>query len=72
MKKLILTILILSFAQVSFGASCRKQIKQSRYKISQAQSSINKAVDYYDRHENYIDKAKLALEHIYKKYSRCE
>ena len=56
-----MTILIFSFAQASFGASCRKQVKQSRYKVSQAENSINKAVDYYDRHKNYIDNARFEM-----------
>lgn len=61
MKNLLLVILIFSFAQSAFSASCRKKIKRSKNIISQAESAVDKSVDYYDRHEKYINRAKFDM-----------
>lgn len=66
MKKLILLFILAFTFQSAFAASCRKQFKQDRQKYEQALYSIDKAVDYYDRHEQNIDRAnyKMAQKYI--------
>lgn len=61
MKKLLIIIVLSLGLQSAFAASCRKQLKQDRYKFDRAQVSIDKAVDYYNRHENYIDRRNYTM-----------
>lgn len=61
MKKGLIIIVLSLGLQSAFAASCRKQLKQDRYKFNQAQISIDKAVDYYNRHETYIDRRNYTM-----------